>query len=66
MGRDGTEAEWLEMRGILAHQIEYFETGNQVTPIDQDPAKATAVWLGFLRRHLEEHDAFLAEYRPDE
>ena len=43
MGRDGTEAEWLEMRGILAHQIAYFETGNQVTPINQDPAKATAV-----------------------
>jgi len=61
---DGSEAGWLEMRGILAHQIAFFEAGNMVAPVGQDALKATTTWLAHLRQRLDEYDAFLTQYRP--
>jgi hypothetical protein len=57
---DNLRAEWIEIRKSLGRQIAYFEAGNKIHPIDQDPNKATAEFLKRLKQYRSQVEEWLA------
>lgn len=56
---DDLRAEWIAVRKSLSSHITYLEAGNKIHPIDQDADKATAEFLGRLKRYRLDVEGWL-------
>ena len=62
---DDLRADWIEIRKSLSRHIAYFEAGNKIHPIGQDPDKATEELLVRLRQHRSEVEHWLAQFQSE-